>query len=63
MAFLNHDTGVTLHNPGDSMRFTFALIFNRPFTDVSDYDGDGVPDPAHGKAGLSFGGTCNVTAS
>ena len=63
IAFLSHDTGVTLHNPGDSMRFTFALIFNRPFTDVSDYDGDGVPDPMPGTAGLAFGGTCTVTAA
>jgi hypothetical protein len=60
---LSHDTGVTLNNPGDSMRFTFALIFNRPFTDVSDLNGDGVPDPLPGKAGLAFGGTCTVTAT
>lgn len=63
VAFLSHDTGVTLHNRGDSMRFTFALIFDRPFTDVSDFDGDGVPDPMKSAAGLAFGGTCRVTAT
>lgn len=62
---LLHDTTVTLEHPGDSMRFTFALILNRPFTDPSDYDDppDGKLDPARLPKGLSFGGTCTVTAT
>lgn len=56
-------TGVTLHQPGDSMRFTFAMLAARPLTDPSDYDGDGKLDPPHPAAGLMFGGTCTVTAA
>jgi hypothetical protein len=61
--WLRHPTGVTLTNPGDSMRFTFALVFDRPLTDTSDLDGDGSIDPVTGHAGLQFGGTCIVTAT
>ena len=55
-------TGVTIA-AGESMRFTLALIFDRPLTDPSDYDGDGRIDPVTVGKGLSFGGTCSVTAS
>jgi hypothetical protein len=60
--WLRYPTGVTLASPGDSMRFTFALVFDRPLTDASDLDGDGSIDPTTGHAGLAFGGTCIVTA-
>jgi len=60
--WLRYPTGVTLANPGDTMRFTFTLLFDRAVTDLSDLDGDGTPDPVSGAAGLSFGGTCTVTA-
>jgi hypothetical protein len=62
LSFLHHPTGVTLANPGDSMRFTFSLFMNRHVTDVFDLDGDGTPDPQPGGVGLAFGGTCTVTA-
>ena len=61
-SLLHHSTNVTLGEPGDTMRFTFALVFDRNVTDVFDYDGDGVPDPTPTGRGLSFGGTCTVTA-
>ena len=51
-------TGVTLANPGDQMRFTFALAFKYPFPDV-----DANFDKVIQKAGLKFGGTCTVTAT
>jgi hypothetical protein len=63
VTWLRHPTGVTLANAGDSMRFTFALVFDRPVTDTSDLDGDGSIDPVgQGQPGLAFGGTCTVTA-
>jgi hypothetical protein len=61
--WLRYPSGVTLASPGDSMRFTFALVFDRPLTDNSDLDGDGSIDPTTGHAGLQFGGTCIVTAT
>jgi hypothetical protein len=61
--WLRWPSGVTLAHAGDSMRFTFALVFKRPVTDTSDLDGDGTADPVAGHEGLSFGGTCTVTAS
>jgi hypothetical protein len=61
--FVEYPTNVTLHDPGDSMRFTFAVVVNRALTDPSDYDGDGRIDPLNGRKGLSFGGTCTVTAT
>jgi hypothetical protein len=64
VTWLRYPTGVTLANPGDSMRFTFALVFDRPVTDTSDLDGDGSIDPVvPGHPGLAFGGTCSVTAA
>lgn len=62
LARITHPTGVTLRNPGDAMRFTFALTSKRPLLDPSDYDGDGKIDPNLGGPGLLFGGTCKVTA-
>jgi hypothetical protein len=62
--WLRYPTGVTLASPGDSMRFTFTLVFDRPLTDTSDLDGDGSIDPlVPGHAGLAFGATCIVTAA
>lgn len=64
VTWLRYPTGVTLASPGDSMRFTFALVFDRSVTDTSDLDGDGSIDPlVPGHAGLAFGGTCTVTAA
>jgi hypothetical protein len=63
VTFINYPTGITLHNPGDSMRFTFAVVIDRALTDPSDYDGDGRLDPQNGRKGLSFGGSCTVTAT
>jgi hypothetical protein len=64
VTWLRHPTGVTLASPGDSMRFTFALVSDRQVTDTSDLDGDGSIDPVvPGQAGLAFGGTCTVTAT
>jgi hypothetical protein len=64
VTWLRYPTGVTLASPGDSMRFTFALVFDRSVTDTSDLDGDGSIDPlVPGHAGLAFGGTCVVTAT
>ena len=60
--WLRYPTGVTVANPGDSMRFTFALLFDRRIADTSDLDGDGSIDPVGYGPGLSFGGTCTVTA-
>lgn len=62
LARITHPTGVTLPNPGDAMRFTFALTSKRPLLDPSDYDGDGKIDPNLMGPGLLFGGTCTVTA-
>jgi hypothetical protein len=62
ISFIHHPTGVTLSQPGDSMRFTFSLFMNRHVADVFDLDGDGTPDPQQGGIGLAFGGTCTVTA-
>lgn len=62
-SWLRHPTGVTLANPGDSMRFTFALLFDRRVTDTADLDGDGSIDPVGYGPGLAFGGTCTVTAT
>ena len=62
LARLIHPTGIVLEEPGDSMRFTFALTSKRRLLDPSDYDGDGRIDPQLGGPGLMFGGTCTVTA-
>lgn len=62
LAGVVHPTGVVI-GAGGSMRFTFALAFDRPLTDPSDYDGDGTLDPNRGTRGLAFGGTCTVSAS
>lgn len=53
-------TGVTLANPGDSMRFTFSLVISGKVPEA----GNGVPgQPAFNGPGLAFGGTCTVTAT
>jgi hypothetical protein len=49
-------TGVTLANPGDQMRFTFAIVLSHTVA------GPGGPDTQF-KPGLLFGGTCTVTAT
>ena len=57
---VTYPTGVTIA-AGESMRFTFAQVIDRPLTDPSDYDGDGTLDPPRPFKGLAFGGTCTVT--
>jgi hypothetical protein len=59
---LRYPTGATLATSGDSMRFTFTLLLDRPLQDLADLDGDGNPDPVGVGPGLAFGGTCTVTA-
>jgi len=56
-------TGVTLAQAGDQMRFTFALVFSRQLTEqFNPAIGGGAGQPIVHEAGLSFGGTCTVTA-
>jgi len=52
-------TGVTLANPGDQMRFTFTLVIAGKVPEVVPGEG---PVGFNGP-GLSFGGTCTVTAT
>jgi hypothetical protein len=58
VTYASVDTGITLANAGDEMRFTFAQVFKYPFPDV-DQNGNTVIV----KAGFSFGGTCTVKAT
>jgi hypothetical protein len=58
------DTGVTLANPGDQMHFTFALVFSVGLPSTFNPAGGGEPgNPLRQGPGLSFGGTCTVTAT
>ena|SRR5258707_9398971 len=50
-------TGVTLANPGDQMRFTFAIVLS------STVAGPAVEPSGKAGPGLYFGGTCTVTAA
>lgn len=52
-------TGVTLAQPGDQMRFTFALLVGGPVPEAAFEPGQ----PSFNGPGLGFGGTCTVTAT
>jgi hypothetical protein len=56
------DTGVDLVQPGDEMRFTFALLLDRRLTEQVNPAAGGAPKPIVYDEGLLFGGTCTVTA-
>lgn len=57
-------TGVTLANPGDTMRFTFALLLSTKVPEVFNPAAGGEPgQPLSNGPGLNFGGTCTVTAT
>lgn len=57
-------TGVTLAQPGDEMRYTFALLLSAKVPEIFNPAGGGEPGkPLFNGPGLVFGGTCTVTAS
>lgn len=57
-------TGVTLANPGDTMRFTFALLLSAKVPEIFNPAAGGAPgQPVSNGPGLVFGGTCTVTAT
>lgn len=57
-------TGVTLAQPGDQMRFTFALLLSTKVPEIFNPAAGGEPGPpVFNGPGLNFGGTCTVTAS
>jgi hypothetical protein len=57
-------TGVTLANPGDQMRFTFAQVISSTAPEVFNPAIGGIPgQPTFNGTGLAFGGTCTVTAT
>ena len=57
-------SGVTLAQPGDQMRFTFALVIDGVVPDVFNPAAGGEPGrPIPDGPGFSFGGTCTVTAT
>jgi len=57
-------TGVTLANPGDQMRFTFALLLSTKVPEIFNPADGGEPgQPVFNGPGLNFGGTCTVTAT
>jgi len=58
------DTGVTLANPGDQMHFTYALVLSTRVPNIFNPAGGGeAGKPVPQGPGLSFGGTCTVTAT
>ena len=62
--FVEVPTGVTLAQPGDQMRFTFALVLSTKVPEISNPAVDGEPgQPLPNGPGLVFGGTCTVTAA
>ena len=57
-------TSVTLAQPGDSMRFTFAMLLTAKVPEIFNPAADGQPgQPLANGPGLVFGGTCTVTAT
>jgi hypothetical protein len=57
-------TGVTLAQPGDSMRFTFALVLATKVPEIFNPSAGGeAGQPLPNGPGLVFGGTCTVTAT
>ena len=62
--FINAPTGVTLAQPGDSMRFTFALTLSTPVPEIFNPAAGAEPGkPLRNGPGLVCGGTCTVTAT
>ena len=57
-SFVTVNTGITLANPGDQMRFTFANTLSAIVTEVNPPG-----PPVQGGPGFAFGGTCTVTAT
>jgi hypothetical protein len=56
--------GVTLAQPGDQMRYTFALLTSSKVPEIFNPAGGGqAGQPVFNGPGLSFGGTCTVTAT
>lgn len=57
-------SGVTLAQPGDQMRFTFALLLSTKVPEILNPAVGGEPgQPTFNGPGLNFGGTCTVAAS
>ena len=64
LAVIQIPTGVTLAQPGDQMRFTFALLLSTKVPEIFNPAADGQPGkPVFNGPGLNFGGTCTVTAT
>jgi len=64
VTFANVPTGVTLANPGDTMRFTYSIFVNAKVPEVFNPAAAGEPGkPLFNGPGLGFGGTCTVTAT
>ncbi len=60
----DYPTGITLVNPGDTMTFTLAISYSRPFTEaVYGFDGYEPGAVIHNPAGLAFFVNCTVTAT
>lgn len=59
---VEYPTNERLTLAGDQMRFTFALVFSREFTEQFNREPGGAVTPIVHEAGLAFGGTCTVTA-
>jgi hypothetical protein len=63
-SFIEIPTGVTIAQPGDSMRFTFSLTLSTKVPEVFNPAAGGEPgQPVPNGPGLVFGGTCTVTAT
>jgi len=64
LATIEVPTGVTLAQPGDQMRFTFAEVLATKVPEVFNPAAGGQPgQPLPNGPGLVFGGTCTVTAT
>jgi hypothetical protein len=62
--FIEVPTGVTLAQPGDQVRFTFAALLASKVPEIFNPAADGQPgQPLFNGPGLLFGGTCTVTAT
>jgi hypothetical protein len=63
-AVIDVPSGVTLAQPGDQMRFTFALLLSTQVPEIFNPAVGGQPgQPLPNGPGLVFGGTCTVTAT
>jgi hypothetical protein len=64
VSFITIPTSVTLANPGDQMRFTFAELLATKVPEVfNPAAGGSMGQPLFNGPGLVFGGTCTVTAT